>query len=555
MQTQLLETIGRSPPKRPDDWNSDIEMDDARRARKKRKADPNEILAEILRGDEGSDFDEDDMALLGGDVDPNTLCPWCDERLPPAPSPHLESLIAAARRSSTRDPRPVNALGLRAPVGTFVSVCQRHRFESHQIPKAQARGWPTKIDWDSVAPRVKALRAKLQEIIDDVDEDFLPGAHRADDAGDDDVARWSDRPRKGSTFWRDVVKSVRKSGSRKTAGVAGQLANFSKTQPGYYGELGYVIIHQTMYDMFPPASFPPESTLPLNSTDFIQLILIPEAVVSLIMEDMYQTREEAIETLRDSAEYGVAMFPDDQAEGADAVDQGERIIMRRAEARRRELAVEDRLEKEMLQTSSQGVEPLNGRPKPRRRAKQPEAAATEPDSEKSDVEVGPVRPSKKGKERGMQSRDHTDCEASAVDDGHDAGRRMTRSQSRARSIQANSDIEMDVSDNAPSTSKPLSRPKPKPRRKRPEDSHARLTTDDLDLGELEMDGVLPPSVPQPIPEVHWDAKGHAHLSRAGSMVDEDPTPRASKISRPTDRASKETSIPPLQRARDRRAKT
>lgn len=122
---------------------------------------------------------------------------------------------------------------MRAPLGMFVSVCQRHRFESHQVPKAQARGWPTNIDWNRVAPRVKALKPRLQEIIDDVDEEFLPGAHRADGAeGDDDIEIWADKPRKGSIFWQDVVKSVRKSGSRKTAGVAGQLANFSKTQPG-----------------------------------------------------------------------------------------------------------------------------------------------------------------------------------------------------------------------------------------------------------------------------------------------------------------------------------
>ena len=65
----------------------------------------------------------------------------------------------------------------------------------------------------------------------------------------------------------------------------------------------------------------------------------------MIMDDMSQTRAAAIRTLRDSAEYGVAMFPDD---GADATDAGEQIIMERARARRKELEEEERLEEKML---------------------------------------------------------------------------------------------------------------------------------------------------------------------------------------------------------------
>lgn len=86
MQTQLLESIGRSPPKRLDGHSSDLEDERARRARKKRRADadPNERyelsyspvrlgaqlyqhmyashrLADILRDGDGPEFDDDDM--------------------------------------------------------------------------------------------------------------------------------------------------------------------------------------------------------------------------------------------------------------------------------------------------------------------------------------------------------------------------------------------------------------------------------------------------------------------------------------------------------------
>ena len=54
--------------------------------------------------------------------------------------------------------------------------------------------------------------------------------------------------------------------------------------------------------MFPPLRFPPNSTLPLTPADFVQAILLPEAALSLIMEDMQLSRPEAIVTMRESAQ-------------------------------------------------------------------------------------------------------------------------------------------------------------------------------------------------------------------------------------------------------------
>lgn len=180
--------------------------------------------------------------LMDPNIDPSTLCPWCDERLPPAPSPHLDSLMSAARKRSSLDARPTNPLGLYAPPSVFISICQRHRFESVQIPLAEKRGWPTIIDWASLADRVRALEGTLREIVDDVDEDFIPGRERPDQKGSDDQDANKDavddyqlletRPRKGSTFWREVVKGVRNKGSRQESGIRGQMSSFSKTQPG-----------------------------------------------------------------------------------------------------------------------------------------------------------------------------------------------------------------------------------------------------------------------------------------------------------------------------------
>ena len=103
-----------------------------------------------------------------------------------------------------------------------------------------------------------------------------------------------------------------------------------------------MILHQTLYNMFPPTSFEPQSITPLTPQDFIQRILVPEAALALIMEDTGQDRAQAARTMRESAGYGVAMFPD-TSEGP-GVGAGEDIVLERARARRRELEDEERME-------------------------------------------------------------------------------------------------------------------------------------------------------------------------------------------------------------------
>lgn len=180
-------------------------------------------------------------------IDPSTLCPWCDDPLPAAPSPLLLSLIATVRRKSSRDPRPTNPEGLWASPTVYAQVCARHAFEDEHIPMAEANGWPTRIQWSELGARIARRKEQLQAIIDDLDEDFLPGRQKLeerlpeDDVTDNDSAGDEDhedeelqkaRPRKGSVFWKEVVKNVRKEGSKKASGVRGQFSSFEKTQPG-----------------------------------------------------------------------------------------------------------------------------------------------------------------------------------------------------------------------------------------------------------------------------------------------------------------------------------
>ncbi|KAG2142858.1 RTC4-like domain-containing protein [Suillus bovinus] len=319
---------------------SDNSDDDRGRKAKRHKEDNSRL---ILGEDEHLDEDSFELDRV---VDPSTVCPYCDEPLPRNPTPQLNNLLAAAKRKSYPDPRPRNSRGLKAPLGIYIAACQRHHFETHSLPEAMEKGWPQSIDFKKVPKRVERMKGALEAIINDYDihsenEEFV----------DDDVGG----PRARSDFWREIKKQIKKQGSRTVTGVKGQFANFEKTQPGYYGELGLLIIHQTLYNLFPLSSFEPSSIAPLTPAEFIQLVLIPEAAVGLIMQDLCLGRDEAIVTLRESSQYGVAMFPDTgsgkgAALGDDDNDDGgvaDRIVMERAKARRLELEEEEKLEEQL----------------------------------------------------------------------------------------------------------------------------------------------------------------------------------------------------------------
>lgn len=89
----------------------------------------------------------------------------------------------------------------------------------------------------------------------------------------------------------------------------------------------------------------------------MQHILVPEVALRLILEDRGlegdKGMEEALEILRDSSSYGVAMFPVDGGEWGenkkqdkDQMGEGDLIVMERARRRRKELDEEDESEKQ-----------------------------------------------------------------------------------------------------------------------------------------------------------------------------------------------------------------
>lgn len=100
-----------------------------------------------------------------------------------------------------------------------------------------------------------------------------------------------------------------------------------------------------MDDMFP--SIP--NCAPLEPTDFVLRVLVPEAARLLIMEDMDISAESALLVLQDSRKYGMAKFPD--AGGDEDIGMGiglkarMKVGMERAKKEEEEWREEDKAKK------------------------------------------------------------------------------------------------------------------------------------------------------------------------------------------------------------------
>jgi hypothetical protein len=112
--------------------------------------------------------------------------------------------------------------------------------------------------------------------------------------------------------------------------------------------------------MFPLTAVDPDLVDPLTPNEFIQRILVPEVGMRLVMEDMdlnpdnKSDKKRAVTVLRESASYGVAMFPEDGGDWAgasgkkkddddeEAMGGADRMVMERARKRRKELEIEER---------------------------------------------------------------------------------------------------------------------------------------------------------------------------------------------------------------------
>ncbi|CAE6359115.1 unnamed protein product [Rhizoctonia solani] len=252
---------------------------DSHSPRKRFKPDDVERIFKQAEQDELMGIDDETMLPM----DVQDLCPFCDEPFPDSPSPDLLQLLEDLKRIAIPEPRLRNPQGLTAPLMTYINLCQMHRAESKYVEQGRKNCWPSVIDWDNVRERLKSLEVvrSLRNIIDDP---------------------------YSSEFFVTFYNNIKRDGALKAASIRAQLDTFELSHPGYYGEQGLLVFFDTLNELFP--NLTPEETKPLTTRQFFTSVLVPEAAVLLIEQDMDCAHEEALIILRESRQYGLAMFPD-----------------------------------------------------------------------------------------------------------------------------------------------------------------------------------------------------------------------------------------------------
>lgn len=104
---------------------------------------------------------------------------------------------------------------------------------------------------------------------------------------------------------------------------------------------------QVLLKLFPFSAWDKESISPLTPMQATEFILVPETAISLIAEDMEESYDEAIATMRRSSRYGSLIFPSHDSDDDGLEDD---IVRERAAIRRRQVVIEDRVEKKVLKS-------------------------------------------------------------------------------------------------------------------------------------------------------------------------------------------------------------
>ncbi|TKA55907.1 hypothetical protein B0A53_01604 [Rhodotorula sp. CCFEE 5036] len=246
------------------------------------------------RADSRFDSPYPDFDPTQAPVNPDTLCPFCDQPLPDNPSEDLlrkkDALLndPSARRKRTMQ----NSKAVRLRDGHVVRTaefCKQHRDERIFIPEGRAQGWPAEIDWAALPGRIeRLLGVHLNNIVlGKVETPFLERAH-------------SDFARVGG----------------KRGNAVNDLATFGVEEPGYYGPKGRKVICDAVTHLL-TVTFPlltPHRVEPLDVDFYVRRVLLPECAIELVRDDLggsaTVSRERAEQTVQDSRGYGKAMFPD-----------------------------------------------------------------------------------------------------------------------------------------------------------------------------------------------------------------------------------------------------
>ncbi|ODO09284.1 hypothetical protein I350_02884 [Cryptococcus amylolentus CBS 6273] len=263
--------------------------------------------------------EEDDDDWLDGDytdaqrewilrhVNKKNPCPYCDEPLPFNPTEHIENLKARLDKLSKPAPTTRNPNARDLHWQQAIEFCTLHRAEATIIPLGIQAGYPETIDFKNLDRRLEEgwVWAEIEKIVKDPSR---------------------------SEMFLEVKREIESVGKMRWGGIMHQskAERLLAVKPGYYGELGRVIMTDHFQKLqqwnylspcVPPAR--PGSDItddlilpisPLSAADFIANVLVPEASIFLIMDDNQcrsfdrDAYDDAARTREESAQYGNTKF-------------------------------------------------------------------------------------------------------------------------------------------------------------------------------------------------------------------------------------------------------
>ncbi|KAF8204273.1 hypothetical protein K438DRAFT_553600 [Mycena galopus ATCC 62051] len=142
---------------------------------------------------------------------------------------------------------------------------------------ARSNGWPEMIDWEDMNRRIHGLRLHLCDVILDLAD-----------------------ARSSCKYWLEAQGN--------SNSLAYQFSMFQRFSPGYYGEMGTMVILQTLSDMFEEVETRQIPLEGMSQLNFLSQVMVP-LVGSLLIAEDYGCELDIAEAIRQaSSSYGMAMF-------------------------------------------------------------------------------------------------------------------------------------------------------------------------------------------------------------------------------------------------------
>ncbi|KAI7878920.1 hypothetical protein K492DRAFT_208630 [Lichtheimia hyalospora FSU 10163] len=175
--------------------------------------------------------------------------------------------------------------------------CRLHRAELIVRKEGRAKNYPEDIRFNDIHSRLERLRGELEKII---------------------------RQEKKSQFRDIALKAYEEMGKNKARSTLGVMARVDNIMTGYYGSKGSAVIQDALSTMFLHTGMLTNAlTTPQLPLEYLQQVLVPEAALVLIRQDLFNAdakgrsrarfptseelahyNEQAEQVLKDSSEFG-----------------------------------------------------------------------------------------------------------------------------------------------------------------------------------------------------------------------------------------------------------